>query len=269
MFPFQGTTNALGTTPVQPNRGDQFTVKLDHHINDKQNLSFYYYFDDHHVVSPFAQFQAAGANVPGFGSITKERFQQWNISHTWTISNTTVNEFRFNYNREAQRTFQRPDVHHYCTEFVPTRSCVANGRTGPGALLLRWHAQTTPWAFIPIRAKFEGVPFVQVSGGFTIGNNGEGEVPQVGNSFQWSDSVSKVVGNHSLKFGADVRRQRFDQTLYFDVNGEFFVDGTSTNTTGGDTVFSDYMLGIPRLVRTRFSPGGECPQYRTVFIRPG
>ena len=47
----------------------------------------------------------------------------------------------------------------------------------------------------------EGCPFVQVSGGFTIGNNGEGEVPQVGNSFQWSDSVSKVVGNHSLKFG--------------------------------------------------------------------
>ena len=45
---------------------------------------------------------------PGFGSITNERFQQWNISHTWTISNTTVNEFRFNYNREAQRTFQHP-----------------------------------------------------------------------------------------------------------------------------------------------------------------
>jgi len=94
-------------------------------------------------------------------------------------------------------------------------------------------------------AKFEGVPFVQLSGGFTIGNNGEGEVPQVGNSFQWSDSVSKIIGTHSIKFGADVRRQRFDQTLYFDVNGEFFVDGTSTNSPVGDTVFSDYMLGFP------------------------
>src|SRR5207245_749528 len=41
------------------------------------------------------------------------------------------------------------------------------------------------------------------------------------------------------------RRQRFDQTLYFDVNGEFFVDGTSTNSPIGDTVFSDYMLGFP------------------------
>jgi len=48
-----------------------------------------------------------------------------------------------------------------------------------------------------------------------------------------------------MKFGTDVRRQRFDQTLYFDVNGEFFVDETSTNSTLGDTAFSDYMLGLP------------------------
>ena len=84
-----------------------------------------------------------------------------------------------------------------------------------------------------------------MSGGFNIGNNGEGELPQVGNSFQWSDSISKVVGTHSLKFGGDVRRQRFDQLLYFDVNGEFFVDQTSTNSTLGDTALSDYLLGLP------------------------
>src|SRR5262249_10906523 len=79
--------NALVTVPVQPERGDQFTGKIDHRINDKQNLSIYYCFDDHNLVSPFAQFQAAGANVPGFASMTSERFQQWNISHTWTINN--------------------------------------------------------------------------------------------------------------------------------------------------------------------------------------
>jgi hypothetical protein len=237
---------ALVTTPVQPTRGDQFTVKLDHRINDKQNLSFYYYFDDHHVVSPFAQFQAAGANVPGFGSITNERFQQYNISHTWTISNTTVNEFRFNYNREAQRTFQRPTftttVQNSCP---PAPTWLTDGVGGPVPCFSDGTEANTLGIHPNLGSKFEGVPFVQVSGGFTIGNNGEGSVPQVGNSFQWSDSISKIFGNHSMKFGTDVRRQRFDQTLYFDVNGEFFVDGTSTNTTGGDTVFSDYMLGFP------------------------
>ena len=59
------------------------------------------------------------------------------------------------------------------------------------------------------------------------------------------DSISKVVGNHSIKFGGDVRRQRFDQTLYFDVSGEYFFDGTSVNSTLGDSVFSDYLLGFP------------------------
>jgi hypothetical protein len=231
----------LVTTPVQPERADQFTVRLDHRLNDKQNLSFYYYFDDHHLVSPFAQFEAAGANVPGFGSITNERFQQWNISHTWTISNTAVNEFRFNYNREAQRTFQHPvfttTVQNSCPPPPAWLGPVPCFSDGTPANPLGIHPNLGP--------QHEGLPFIQVSGGFTIGNNGEGELPQVGNSFQWSDNVTKVVGNHSLKFGGDVRRQRFDQTLYFDVNGEFFIDETSTNSTLGDTAFSDYLLGLP------------------------
>jgi len=239
-------TDKLVTAPVQPERGDQFTVRLDHRITGSQNLSFYYYFDDHHLVSPFAQFEAAGANVPGFGSITNERFQQWNISHTWTINNTTVNEFRFNYNREAQRTFQHPvfttSIHSSCPQaqswllaaFPAGVPCFDDGTPG------------NPTGIHPnLGPQHEGLPFVQVSGGFTIGNNGEGELPQVGNSFQWSDNISKVFGKHSMKFGTDVRRQRFDQTLYFDVNGEFFVDETSTNSTLGDTAFSDYMLGLP------------------------
>src|SRR5207244_4599047 len=127
-------TSASGqvqTVPVQPERGDQFTVKLDHRINDKQNLSIYYYFDDHHLVSPFAQFQAAGANVPGFPSVTSERFQQWNISHTWSINNSTVNEFRFNYNREAQRTFQHPQRTSLLQDSCPPAPSWLTAALGP------------------------------------------------------------------------------------------------------------------------------------------
>ena len=32
------------------------------------------------------------------------------ISHTWTINNALVNEFRFTYIREGQLTFQHPQV---------------------------------------------------------------------------------------------------------------------------------------------------------------
>jgi hypothetical protein len=240
-------SGTLVTVPVQPDRGDQFTLKIDHRLNNSQNLSFYYYFDDHSLVSPFAQFQAAGANVPGFASATKERFQQWNLSHTWTINNNTVNEFRFNYNREAQRTFQHPTntsvVQDACgaapswlTDVFTSVPCFTDG------------SADNPFGIHPgLGSQREGLPFIQVSGGFTIGNNGEGELPQVGNSFQWSDNISKVIGNHSLKFGADVRRQRFDQTLYFDVSGEFFFDGSSSNsiTTASGSEVPDFLMGLP------------------------
>ena len=49
-----------------------------------------------------------------------------------------------------------------------------------------------------------------LSGGFNIGNNSEGELPQIGNSFQWSDNISKVAGAHTF-VGVDVRRMRFDR----------------------------------------------------------
>jgi hypothetical protein len=247
-------TNTVQTSPVQPERGDQVTFKFDHRINGKQNFSAYYYFDDHSVVLPFAQFQAAGANVPGFASSIKERFQQWNLTHTWTISNSTVNEFRFNYNREAQRTFQHPQrtslIQNSCPTAPSWLSSAFNGAapacfygdnsSDPNGSLYGIHPGLGP--------QHEGLPFIQMNGGFTIGNNGEGELPQVGNSFQWSDSLTKVAGTHTIKVGGDVRRQRFDQTLYFDVNGEFFYAGSGPNSVVGPNAtnfYPDFLMGLP------------------------
>ena len=89
------------------------------------------------------------------------------------------------------------------------------------------------------------MPDVTVSGGFTVGNNFEGELPQVGNSFQWSDNLTKVKGNHTLKFGADIRRMRFDQTLYFEVNGYYNYFGGGTNDAGYSDLYPNYLLGLP------------------------
>ncbi len=244
-----GGGNSVQTSPVQPERGDQLTLKVDHRISNSQNFSAYYYFDDHSVVLPFAQFQAAGANVPGFASSIKERFQQYNLTHTWTISNNTVNEFRFNYNREAQRTFQHPERTSLISQSCPTPQSwltatvpcfYGDNSSDPGGSLYGIHPG--------LGAQHEGLPFIQINGGFTIGNNGEGEIPQVGNSFQWSDSLTKVSGRHTMKFGGDVRRQRFDQTLYFNVNGEFFYAGSGTNSVvgaNGSNFYPDFLLGMP------------------------
>ena len=230
------------TAPTSRERTDQFTARIDHRLNDKQNLSLYYYFTDTHLFDPFSRFQAGGANLPGFGATTNERFQQWNISHNWTLSNSLVNEFRFTYFRQAQGDFLHPQrtslVQNVCAN-VPPSQCFSDPSNPKAGI--------TP----SLGPNHEGVPFVLLSGGFGIGNNFEGEIPQIGNTFQWTDNLTKVKGNHTLKFGGDLRRMRFDQTLFFDVNGEYNYfgggpdDPGSFDAAGNQNLVPNYLLGLP------------------------
>jgi hypothetical protein len=239
----QATNGFLVTVLSEHDRQDQGTFRFDHRINDRQNFSAYYYLTDETDFNPFNTFQAAGANMPGFGDTIKQRFQQYNLSHTWTISNSLVNEARFTYMREAQRTFG----HSQHTDLV-TNSCSSavakfcfTGVSDSSAVPNLPRLGITPG----LGPQREGVPDIAISGGFTIGNNFEGEIPQVGNSFQWTDSITKVKGNHTFKFGADARRMRFDQHLFFEVNGYYNYFGTGVNATGFSDLYPDYLLGLP------------------------
>ena len=237
-------TGEVTLVPDQRDTSNQFTVRFDHNFSATQHFSAYYYFNDDDNPVPFSNFQAAGANVPGFGAVTKTRVQQWNIAHTSTIGSTAVNEFRFNYFREGQGNLNHPintlpSLHDACGTYVPAANCFADPNNPSSGITTN----------LPGR---EGVPFVSVAGGFAIGNNFEGELPQVGNTFQWADNFSKVMGAHSLKFGADVRRQRFDQFLYYNINGDFlFQPFGSNNSPGGADGYPDYFLGTP----TQYSQG--------------
>jgi hypothetical protein len=238
--------------PSKADNQDQFTVRLDHRINDRQNLSIYYYFTDETDNEPFYGFQASGANIPGYGTIVKQRFQQWNPSHTWTISNSLVNEFRVTYLREGQLTFQHPQNTGLVTSFCSGNASnfCFNGTSDSPAInslisssgIAPGKAGITPG----LPADRTGLPFVNVSGGFNIGNGWEGELPQVGNSFQFSDNLSWVKGNHTAKFGADIRRSRFDQTLYYNVSGNFTFNSSGNNsiTPANFDNYPGYFLGL-------------------------
>jgi Carboxypeptidase regulatory-like domain len=246
-FDPNGTGLAV-TSPVKKDRGDQATARLDHKISANQQFSAYYYFDDDSTFQPFAFFQAAGANVPGFGSLFATRVQQWNLAHTWTVSAASVNEFRFNYFRESQGTNNHPShiqpvtssctgaAASFCFNGTPdTPTAYTNAGITPGASL----------GITPNLAGRQGVPFISVSGGFIIGNNSEGELPQTGNTVQFADNFTKVVRNHTVKFGGDARVQHFDQFLYFDVNGNFSFSPGGPNDVGFPDNYPDYFLGLP------------------------
>jgi hypothetical protein len=236
--PFQSQADASGNLISSGNRHlttNQFTVRFDHSITPSQKFTAYYYFEDDTRTDPFSNFQAAGANLPGFDALFKTRDQQWNLSHTWTIGSNAVNEFRFNYFRESQESQNHPlhtfaSVQDSCI-VIPASNCFTDPATPSLGI-------TTD---LPGRV---GLPFINVSGGFAIGNNFEGELPQTGNTFQWMDNYTRTIGKHTVKFGVDVRRQQFNQFLYFEVSGNYsFINQANGDQIAGNDAYPNYFLG--------------------------
>jgi hypothetical protein len=250
-----GSASTALTVPKNTDRGDQFQIRVDHSFTNNQKLSIYYYFDDDNTLDPFAKFQGFGAPLGNFPGVYATRNQQLNASHTSTIGSTAVNEARFSYFREGQLKFD-----------TPTRTNAVTASCGSGAAAPFCFTGTTDTTLVSdsgtplgtnpdygihsgLGAKLEGVPFISVGGtGLQIGNNSGGQLPQIGNTFQFADNYSKVIGNHSFKFGADVRYQRFDQFLIFNINGSYTfsssLSGPSGNDVGFDNGYPNYFLGL-------------------------
>ncbi len=242
-------TNQNQSVPVGSDYENQFTMRFDHKINDHQNFTAYYYFTDVNQFQPYNNFEEAGANVPGFGNFNNSRYQQWNLSHTWTASTSLVNEARFTYMREGQLGFLQPQstgaVTSSCTTPAAQPFCFT-GTSDSSAITGSFGTNPSLGITPGLPATHTGVPFIGISGGANIGNNWEGVLPQVGNSFQWSDDVTWVKGNHTFKFGVEARRARFDQTYYFNVNGEHTFQNTGPNAivpADGDN-YAGYLLGL-------------------------
>jgi carboxypeptidase family protein len=217
-------------------RRDLGTLRIDHNLTGQQQLSFYYYGSDAVDREPFSYFLAQGANLPGFGNTTRSRYQQFNLSHAWTITAKAINEARFVYYRQGEGALLSPQrtnlVQDSCSQ-VPANQCFndpANPQLGinPG-----------------YGAQYEGVPFVSLAGGFAFGNNPNGNFSQTGNVYQAQDTYSRIIGRHSLKLGGDAQNQRLHQLYFYDVSGGFQFLGGGPNDVGYSNLVPNYLLGLP------------------------
>jgi hypothetical protein len=241
-------TNLYQVTPVGTDNADQFTFRLDHRINDHQSFTAYYYFNDGRALQPYDTFEASGATVPGFGNVNNLRNQQWNFTHTWTINNALVNEAHFTYMREGELGYIKPQTTNAVTAScsgVAVNFCFT-GISDSSAITSNFGNAANLGITPGLPSNLTGVPFVNISGGASFGNNFEGFLPQVGNSFQWSDGLTWVKGSHTFKFGADIRRARFDQYYYFDINGEYTFDNSGPNAIipGDGDQYAEFLLGL-------------------------
>jgi hypothetical protein len=63
---------------------------------------------------------------------------------------------------------------------------------------------------------------------------------QVNNTYQASDGVSKVIGNHTIKFGAEFHADQINAIPIAQFNGSFVFAGQETGVD-----FADFLIGVP------------------------
>ena len=277
-----GSSSQTQDVVKSTDRADQFQLRFDQILNKDQKFSLYYYYNNDNTLDPFAIFQLAGGSLGNFPGRIITHAQQLNASHSWTIGSTAVNEFRFTYFREAQPQFYTPTVTNAvtasCGNAVSAALCFGGSTDTPlvdatGTPLGTAANPNTPvcpgfgCGIHPgLGSKFEGVPYVTLNGTLGLfGNNFEGQLPQTGNTFQFNDNYSKIIGKHSFKFGGDIRYQKFDQKLFFNVNGEYIFGPGGTNDTGAVDPFANYLLGLP-LSYSQGSANTELVRSTSVYL---
>lgn len=200
-----GFTSGSGTAPVNI---DQWTVDISHNFSSKDRLHGYYAFQRDQRGEPTLQ----GNNIPGFGDTRQSHRQIFTLNETRTFGANLVNEARFGFNR-IHITFS-PNA-----QLSPLDFGIRNGVTEP-----------------------IGLPQISVGGG-GVNFGGPAGFPQgrSDTTFVGSDTLNYLRGNHSFKFGGELRRfynnnTNKDTGTFTFANTASFLAGTANgfNVTLGD-----------------------------------
>ena len=214
---------------ITPN-GDYFsTSAFDERLRDDKGgvrvdgnsrfgmLSAYYFMDDYLLNNPYHN----APEFPGFFAITPGRAQLLNLSDTKSFGSSSVNQFHFSYMRDAN-VFNNP-----------------GGGLGPSMSSLgfngTFNAQGGIGSVVPAD---QGVPLMQ----FNSYNFGlpDGSTGQYNNTYQFLDNFARIIGTHSLKFGAEFHYAEINERNTYAENGVFAFNGSETGID-----FADFLIGAP------------------------
>ena len=210
---------------------DKAAARFDFVTQRFGNIFAYYLLDQFTMDNPYPTEQG-GANVPGFNALSDGRAQLFSFGDLKTFGANTVNEAHFSYMRFANVIGQPA------------------GGVGPTLASQGFVSGEGTLGIVPLNKSIEGIENVAFND-FTIGVDVTGE-RQVNNTWSWSDSLSHVVGRHTLKVGGSFHLDQINIDSNSINNGSFVFQGTET---GSD--FADYLLGIA----TTYEQGDARPFY--------
>ncbi|MDZ7636658.1 MAG: carboxypeptidase-like regulatory domain-containing protein [Bryobacterales bacterium] len=198
-----------------PINRDQFVGRFDVVENQNSQWSGRYSWGDENQTTE---------NLRLNGTKIVTNFSQYMVSNTRVLSSTLVNEARFGY-----------------TKFYNTNGTeLAFSRDVVGELSIPGLAPGPPVQW--------GIPNVSLQGVYAgFGNDSEGPYENDNSTFQFVDNFSVIKGNHSMKFGGEIRRDNYNQVGNQFARGQFTFTNNATRNLAlsgrsGDN-FADFLLG--------------------------
>ena len=218
-LPNDGPSTFSGTADERL-RDDKASFRVDANSVRWGNFSAYYFFDDYRVDNPFPSGQG-GATVPGFNGINTGRSQLISLGNTKTFGSTWVNEAHFS--------------------FMRSHNIVGQPSGGLGVTLASQGFNINPaqGGIFPLAPQFEGVENTVFQGNFVMGvpiTN----VNQANNTLSLNESLSKVLGGHTIKGGFEVSFEQVNVIPDAIFDGTFIFDGYQTGNE-----LADFLIGAP------------------------
>jgi Carboxypeptidase regulatory-like domain/TonB dependent receptor len=182
-------------------------------------ISAYYFIDDFSLNNPYPVAQS-GASVPGFNALTTGRAQLISLGDTKMLSATAFNELHLSYMRDY-------------TDLGQPIGGVGVSLVSQGFE----NADGTP-SIVALDPKGESVENLNFNGYST--GAAANQLTQANNTYEVTDTFSKVLGNHTLKFGGETHFDQVNAHPIAQFNGSFVFSGQETGVD-----FADFLIGVP------------------------
>jgi hypothetical protein len=203
-IPGTGLANNFLSLQNHSSDKDQFTQRIDFVESPRSNWFGRYSWSDEFLVEPALRLNGHTLTV---------KVNQAMISNARVLSPNLVNEFRFGYSGFSN---------NYGNELQFKRNPIRD--LGIGLI----DPEPAAW----------GTPGISIVGFSGFGDDVNGPFVINNHAFQWVNNASWTRGTHAFKFGAEIRRDRFNQVGNQNARG---VLDFQTIATGYG--FADYMLG--------------------------
>jgi hypothetical protein len=207
--------NNFVRTATEPDNQDQADFRVDRYFGEKHRFfARYTYFRDHDTpVTPLPD--GSGSLTSGVIGHAITRGDAIAGDYSWTLSPTTLNQFRVGYSRR--------DLN---------QSSLQNGGIAiPG---------------LPTNSFGSVLPIFTVAGFQQIGPTTAANSNFTTSITEFLDTFTMVRGRHTIKFGTDIRREALDVLNPPNPTGAFSFTTTGTNSpsvAGSGNAFSSLLLG--------------------------